>query len=86
MGACSIACRGAFSGRRAFIFRSEGDGEDASMAGAVVETLLGCQSLPCGNSAAVAMLCVWRSHKLVANVALISSIRQPLSHMDGGSP
>ena len=75
MGTCSLARRGTLSERRASLFgRMGGKGGVPSVGCAVVETLLGYQDLPCGSSAAAAMLCVWCSHELMANVALMSSI------------
>jgi hypothetical protein len=55
------------------------------VAGVGVKTLFRCHSLPCGNSAVATMLCVWCSHESMQNVVLMSSIKQTLSHRDGGS-
>ena len=86
MGACSLVCRGALSGRCVFLVGLSGDGECALVVGKGVDTLFGCHSVTCGNAAAAAMLCVWCSHEAVENVVLMSSIRHPPSHKDGGSP
>ena len=79
MGACLRAGSGALSGRRAFLSGRCGGGECFRGVGAVVDTLFGCQSLPCGNVAAAAVLWMWCSHEFEANVVLTLSLRHPLS-------
>jgi hypothetical protein len=85
MGASTLACRIAISGRRVLLLGLSGGGECSPVAGVGVKTFFGCHSLPCGSSAAATMLCVWFSHESMENVVLMSSIRQPLSPRDGGS-
>ena len=85
MGASTPAYRVTFSERLVFLIGLSGYGECSLVVGVGVKALLGCHSLPCGSSAAATMLCVWFSQEFVENVMLMLSIRQPLSHRDGGS-
>ena len=84
MGAATLVCGVALSERCVFLTGRSGDGERSRVVGVVVKTLFGCHSLPCGSSAVVTMLCMWCSQEFVENVVLMSSIRQPLPHRDGG--
>ena len=62
-----------------------GGGEWSPGEGVCGAVLFWCQRLPCGSAAAAAMLWVWCSHEYVESAVQMSSIRQPLSHRDGGS-
>jgi len=86
VGASTLEGRVAISGRRVFLIGLSGGGEYSLVVGVGVKTLFGCHSLPCGSSAAATMMCVSCSHEFVENVVLMSSIRQPLSHRNGGVP
>ena len=85
VGAATLMCGVALSKRRVFLIGISGGGECSRVVGVAVKTLFGCHSLPCGSSAAATMLCVWCSHESVENMVLMSFIRQPLSHREGGS-
>ena len=85
MGASTLVYRVALSGRRVLLLGLSGGGECSAVVDVGVKTLFGCHSLLCGSSAAATMLRVWSSYESMENVLLMSSIRQPLSHRDGGS-
>jgi len=84
LGASTPTCRVALSGRRVFLIGLSGGGECSLVVGVGVKTLFGCHRLLCGSYTAATMLCVWCSHEYEENVVLMSSIRQSLSHRDGG--
>ena len=75
---------GVLSRTHFFLVGGIGGGELSLVMGGGVATLCGCHGLPGGSSAAATMLCVLCSHESARKVVMTLSIRQPLSHMDGG--
>ena len=71
MGASTLVCRDAISGRRVLLLSLSGGGECSSVVGVGIKTLFGCQSLPCGSSEAATILYVWFSHEYVESVVLM---------------
>ncbi len=84
VGAASPACEVACTRMRVLLIGLSGCGEWSPVVGVCVATLFGCKRMPCGSYAAATILRVWWSHESVENAVLVSSIRRPLSHRDGG--
>ena len=65
VGAATLACGVALTGRRVLLIGLSGGGECSLVVGMGAMTLFGCHSMSCGSSAAATMLCVWCSHESV---------------------
>ena len=86
MGDAVPTCGAVCMRRRVRLVGLGGDGGRSPWVGVCVTVLFGCQGLPCGRAAAAAMLWLWCSHEFVKNAVRMPSIRQPLSHSEGGVP